>query len=631
MKIANVIPIAKGVPKEKLSYFTSKDVEPGALVTIPLKKRIIPAIVSSVDELKSLKSTLKKSGFVLKSIKSVKASCFFDKDFIGACEEGAKYFLSSAGEVLKDFVPSIIFDNPSPLKNENIKTALPRQEIVLAQYPPKDRFQYYKSIIREEFARGHSVFLCMPAISDLEKISQEIQKGIENYTFILHGKIPAKKIRETWSKILMEEHPVLITATKTFLSLPRKDIGTIIMEEENSSLYKLEQRPHLDVRKIIEIICRKTKKRFIIGDSLIRTETFFGKEKNPSFSRPLSEAEQIIVDMKKEQSSLNWQRPKELLVISHQLKEIIEEAYKNNERVLLFINRKGHSPTTICQDCQFVILCDKCATPLVLHKPPGDWVCHKCLSITKSPERCPYCKSWRLITLGMGAEKVFEEIEKLFPKFKIFRMDSDIIKNIKQGKETAEKFLNSPGSILIGTEIIFSYFNALKDSPIERVGVVSLDSLFGLPDFRINEKIFHILLKLRYLAKKTFLIQSRLAESTSIFDNVVKGNISGFYKDEIENRKNFEYPPFKLLIKITKEGRDNSKLKIEIEKLKRDLEEWKPIIYPAFIPKVKNIYSWHLLLKLDPETWPDKQPKLYEKLLSLTPNWKIDIDPESLL
>jgi primosomal protein N' (replication factor Y) len=232
--------------------------------------------------------------------------------------------------------------------------------------------------------------------------------------------------------------------------------------------------------------------------------------------------------------------------------------------------------------------------------------------------------------LGFGIERVMEEINKNFPDINIFKMDGETIKTVKQGKETKENFLSTSGSILIGTEMIFSYFNGFSE-PIERIAVVSLDSLFALPDFKINEKIFHILLELRSMAKKVFLIQSRLIESTTIFDNILRGNLSGFYKEEIENRKNFDYPPFKTLIKITKTGKENIKVKRDIDKLAKELDQWKPTVYPAFTPKIKNIYSWHILLKLEPGSWPEREKELYQKLSLLQSVFKIDIEPESLL
>ncbi len=639
MKIVNVVPIAKGISQENLSYFTSKNINPGALVTVPLRKKNVPAIVSSVDEIKHLKASLKKTQFALRSVKSIKSSEFLTPEFIESCRKIAKFFISSLGAVIKDLVPQAILENSSDISNGNAiaingyRIADKRHEITLIQGRQKDRFQHYKSIVREEFAKNNSVFFCLPTTAEIDKFSKEIQRGIEKYSIILHSKISKKKIRELWKKAVQEKHPILIVATKLFLSLPRKDIGAIILDCENSSFYKLRKRPYLDVRKVVKILSQTMKIRLIVGDSLIRTETFYreggGSGTNPPPARMLSEAEQIIIDPKQERTQASWQKPKTFSAITPQLQKILREAYENNERVILFINRRGYSPTTVCNDCLRTILCDKCEAPLVLHKNSNGksaWICHKCLSETKIPEQCPYCKSWRLETLGIGIQKAADEIIKLFPKFKLFRMDSDIIKNTKQGKEIINTFLTAPASVLIGTEILFSYLN----QPVERVAIISLDALFTMPDFRINEKIFHLLLKLRFLAKKTFLIQSRLGEQDLFYD-ATRGNISGFYKREIESRKQFQYPPFKLLIKITREGKHKTQVKKEVEALEKQLEEWHPFSYPAFISKVKNIYTWHILLKIDPDTWPDKQEKLRQILSSLPLAWKINIDPESLL
>jgi len=620
MKIVNVIPITKGTGRENLSYFTSKNVEPGSLVTVPLRKKIVPAIVSSVGEMKQLKAGLKKSQFQLKPIKSIKSFSFLDPDFIEFCKEIADYFVSPLGPVIKDFVPQAILENTSDIgqrETDNHHSGDKHHEIILMQGSQKERFQYYKSIVREEFAKNQSVFFCLPTTSEVDEFSKEIQRGIEKYSIALHSKISRKKIIKIWDMATREKHPFLIVATKSFLSLPRKDIGTIILEGENSSFYKLQKRPYLDVRKAVEIISKRMKKRLILGDSLIRTETLYKRESG--LSRLLSEAEQIITDMKEEEPG--WQKSKTLPVVSAKLQEILKMAYENNEKVILFINRRGYHSTTICNDCLATILCEKCNTPLVLHKNNREnaWICHKCLTEIKSPEQCPYCKSWRMTMLGIGIQKVTEEVSRLFPKFKIFRMDSDVIKTAKQGREAAEKFMTTPGSVLIATEILFSYIR----QPAERVAVISIDALFTLPDFRINEKIFHLLLKLRALAKKTFLIQSRLPKP-NLFENVIRGNISGFYKEEIENRKQFDYPPFKLLIKITREGKDKIKIKKEVEEVKKVLKDWNPIVYPAFISKVKNTYIWNILLKVDPETWPFPLPPL-------PPAWKIDVDPETLL
>lgn len=633
MIIARVIPIAKGISQETLSYFSSKNIQPGALVTVQVRKKTEPAIVFSTENIQNIKASLKKTEFKLKPIKSIKSPYFLRQEFVEACAKTAKHFVSPVGAVIKDFVPQTILEKAHELATPRGKEPTKNYfHTVFMQAPDIDRLQYYKSVVREEFAKNNSIFFCLPTVTEIEEMSPELKKGIEKYAIILHNKLSKKKIIESWKQALEEEHPILIIATKSFLSLPRKDISVLIIDCESSPHYKITKRPYVDARKFAEILCERIKIRLIAGDYFGRSETFHKAESSSSAlpSRLLSKAEQIIVDMNNPREQV---LVKPFSVLSEELKNILESAIEKNEKIILLAGRRGHSPITICNDCRRTILCDKCDTPLTLHKmKPSEisYICHKCLSERRAPEQCPYCQSWRIETLGIGVQKIAEEIEKIFPKFRLFIMDSDTIKNAKQGKEMADLFLSSAGSILIGTEILFSFVRQTENPPVDRTAIISIDNLFALPDFKINEKIFNLLLKTRALAQKTFLIQTRLREK-HIFEFATRGNVSGFYKSEIENRKQFQYPPFKILIKITREGKNNHQVKKEIQELEKILSEWHPFCYQAFTPKIKNLYSWHILLKINPESWPDNEQKLHSILSALPLNWKINIDPESLL
>lgn len=644
MKIIDVIPVAKGIPQEKLTYFTSKDVSVGALVSVPVRKKEVPAIVSAMSDAKESKTNLKGSDFSIKPVKSVISANFITPEFLEACKEIAEYYLSSPGSIIKDFVPQAILEGGSELgtlkiMNQNSNNANKRHEILIIQSTTKEKMQYYKSIVREELAKNKSVFLCLPTVADMEKISEELRRGIEKYVFVLSGKMPKKKIMENWKKITEEKHPVLIIATKSFLSLPRRDFGAIILDQESSSAFKNQKRPYIDARKAAEIISRKEQARLIFGDELVRAETFYRQEagefspSSPHQSRMVSLAEQTIIDAKEyfEEKKINQRK----FVSTPELLRTMDEAVAKNEKIIIFANRKGYNPTTICADCHRTILCGKCDAPVVMRKTDSKNTiqrCHKCLAELPAPDRCPYCKGWRLESYGIGTQMVAEEMKGFYPAAKIFEMDSDSVPNEKAGKKIAEEFLVN-GGILVGTEMIFSHINR----SVDRVIAISVDGLFTLPEFKINEKVFHLLLKLKSLAQKSFIIQTRFPE-LPLFANVLRGNISGFYKEEIESRKIFQYPPFKLLIKITKEGKNENQLNKEIETLQKILAEWSPSSYPAFIPKIKNLYIKNILLKIDPASWPPKQTgqapgqeKLSRILSSLPPSYKVDIGPESLL
>ncbi|MBU1159727.1 primosomal protein N' [Patescibacteria group bacterium] len=629
MKIINVVPISKIALPGQFSYFTSKNIGSGALVSVPVRGKIMPAVVINSQDLKKIKTDLRTADFSLKSIKNIKSEHFLMPEFIIACQEIAGYFTAPLGQVLKEFLPQATLDYSPALKIIYSKNIHPERhnETSILQSNSEERLRHYRSIIREEFAKNYSVFFCAPSVYELEEILPKINKGIEKYAILMYGSMPIKKIRENWANALKEKHPVLILATKSILGIPRQDIGTLIIEGEGSPFYKNQNRPYIDIRKSAEIIAVKKKINLIFGDDIIRTETF-SKYKIQRASRILSEAEQIIVDMNRPEIIKNEETKRPYQIISKELENILKESSKNGELTILFMNRKGYTPLTICNDCLRVILCDNCDSPLVLHKNEGEkktkFICHKCLTESSAPEKCPYCQSWKLKSLGAGTQRAYEEIEEKIPNIKLFRMDSEIIKKKKDGVQLMEKFFNTPGAVLIGTELIFSF----TDRPVERTAVISIDPLFTLPDFRINERIFQILLKLRSLAKKTFLIQTRVPEQ-KIFKDAMDGNLVSFYQSEIEAKKKLSYPPFKTFIKITKEGRNKDKLQKEVKELNKKLEKWDPLAYSAFIPKIKSQYVWHIIIKLEPESWPLKE--LHDILSSLTQDWKINVDPESLL
>ena len=307
MKIIDVIPIAKGIPQEKLSYFTSKDVSVGSLVSVPVRNREIPAIVSAVSDAKESKSGLKGSDFSIKPIKSIISPSLITPEFMNACKEIAEYYLASCGSVIKDFIPQIILENPSeqkrPLQNPTKENS--RNEITLIQSSKENRVHHYKSVVREELAKNKSVFLCVPTVAETENIFSELSRGIEKYVFVFSSKMPKKKTTELWKKATEEKHPILAIITKSFLSLPRCDIGAIIVEQESSSAYKNQKKPYIDIRNSAEIISRKMKSRLIFGDELVRTETFYRQESrefSPSSvlqPRITSNAEQVIISAKK--------------------------------------------------------------------------------------------------------------------------------------------------------------------------------------------------------------------------------------------------------------------------------------------------------------------------------------------
>ena len=634
MKVIEVIPISRGINKEQLSYFTASEIEIGSLISVPLRKRTVPAIVVSVSEVEDMKAEVKNSPFALKKIEKAKSHKLLLKNFIDSADDTAKYFISSIGAVLSSIVPKVILENAEKIKlpEEPKKNTRDLCEKLVLQAPDEERFANYRSLIREEFARDSSVFFCLPTIQDLKKAVDKLQKGIEKYTFVFHSSLSKKEVIDNINQILAEKHPVLIIGTGGFLSIPREDIGTIIVDKENARSYKLQTRPYIDIRYFTEKFAEKNKMRIIFGDLLLRTETIYRYkttelvEVAPLKFRSLSTSTQEMMDMKEiKKLDENGIEKAEFKIISPKLERLLRENVENNEHAFIFVGRRGLSPSTVCADCGTIVACNSCSAHIVLHKSSVEnfFLCHKCGERRSALEKCKNCGGWHLTTLGIGAEMVEQEIQDMFPDQKIFKINTDTTPTHKKALLEIEKFYSAPQGILVGTEMALLYLS----EKISNSAVVSIDSFFSVPDFRINEKVLNILLKIRSVTDKNFLIQTRDTKQ-KIFDYAIRGNLVDFYKEELDDRKTLNYPPFSILIKVNIIG-TKAEVMEAVEKLQKSIEPYEIDIFPAFIPQSKGKYSVNGVVKIKKEDWPNE--KLLGVFKALPQNYTVNVDPESLL
>jgi primosomal protein N' (replication factor Y) len=643
MKIVNASPISQGVLKEVLTYYTSKDIEKNSLVVIPLRGKSVPGLVISYEDANEAKSRLKSSRFSLKRVEKVAPRNFLLPEFIAAANETAEYYAGTVGGIISGLVPSKIFEEylkqKSALAETLGDTAFRIKKPILAdnvlhadkyaiQASHEDRFSIYRGVIREEFARGSSVFLSCSTSMSTEMVAKELSRGIEQYTFTLSGKLSPKEMAGRWKKIMETEHPVLIIGTPMFASIPREDFGAFIIEQESKDSYQTFSRPYFDFRFFLEKFSEKMTARFIVGDSFLRMETLRRYEEKklsaiiPLRFRLLSTLDQALIDTRKEKKES--QNEKGWRVISEPLKRSISETLESGGNVFLFGVRRGLTPLTACRDCGNILSCPRCQIPYVLHREGmrNIFICHKCEERKKTEITCPKCGGWRLLPLGIGVELVAEEIRELFPNIPIFELNSDMIKNEKKCEETASSFRDSRGTILIGTEFALPYVDKAV-----LTAVVSIDSLFSLPDFRTNEKILRKLLEVKSKAEKIFIVQTRYAEE-KIFKSLMQGNLMEFYKEEIKDRSRFFYPPFSVIVKIRFEGTD-AEVAEKGAVINEMFKKFNIKIFPAFIPKIKDRYQVNAIIKIATEKWPDKE--LVEKLMSLPPYFKVKVEPEDLL
>lgn len=643
MKIVTIIPLEKGAFKEDLTYFTTKNVCNGDIVKVSIRNKKILGLVISVKDLLESKSGVKDMSFKLKKIIEVKEHSIFRNEFIESTFLLSSYFASKKNTGVVSLIPSLFREKYDELEKfsqknyEETKSEIKTEKLIF-QANFEDRISYYKTLIRGQFALKKSVFIVLPTEYDIELFFQYLSKCIENFTFQMHSNMKSKKIIENYGQIMSSAHSVLILGTPQFLSIPRRDLGTIIIEHESSNAYRTIQKPHFDLRTFTEIYASKINAKLVLADTLLRYETIGRKDTDS-----LGEVYPMSYRTNLNRVKINILNPNEdkdkkyFKIFDEESIREIEDTLKKNKKVFIFSLRKGLATYTICKDCNEMINCDDCLAPLTLYLSRDGkkrmFVCNKC-NIEKDPAiKCANCGSWNLIPLGIGTDTVYEELKKILPKIKIFKLDKESTKTAKEAEKIIKEFEKEKSAILIGTEMAFYYLKEKIDLSI----IASFDSLWSIPNYKMGEKIIQLLLSILSKTERKLIIQTKNKNDSALL--AVKGeNLLPYVREELEDRRNLNYPPYKRFIKITFMGdkEDSIKAKNLISLL---FKEYAPDIFSGFIAKNKNLFITNALIKLEPLKWslPELSHNssidmhLYNLLSSLPPSYKISVDPEDLL
>lgn len=634
MFIIHVIPIAKGVGKETLTYFSKKDIAPGSVVTVPLRKKEVRALVLQSEDAREAKSGIRSAGHTLKKIVRIEKGMLYTPAFLSACKMAAEYFAGTTGSVLHQFKS---FTEEGEGRGGALSAAAPIEkskkttpDIALIEDIPEERISAYRRMIRESFAKKKSVFILIPEIAYAEKLTRGIKRGIEEYLYTVHSGLTPKKQKEDWNALLKETHPVVVVGTGGFLSLPRTDIGLFILDYESSRAYKTASRPFIDLRIFVRFLAEHSGAKLIFGSFPLRTETKYlvseGKAREVSPFRhhiPKEHPPCNIIDMRDKQKKIHGKKTPS--TISEEFITSIKKSVVSGKNAIVFATRRGLHGETVCADCGTSVLCPRCHASLTLHKASGTksgnvYQCHTCGHTETARDTCKHCGSWRVTTLGVGIEHVEEVLKEHFPEIPLMRIDADTTNTPKKIHAALDTWQSSRGAVLLTTEIGLPYIT----DEAHTVAVASLDTILSFPDYRGNERMASILASLALIATHTFLVQTRHA-SHPVFTMMKKGSIAELSKEALKEREALGYPPFAVLIKITAEG---SQGKEDIEKYAMSISKHQPLIYTG-APNHKGAPRTHMLLKVPSETWP--HPEIIAVLKTLPPSVTINVDPESVL
>lgn len=629
MYLLTVIPISRGIGTEELMYFSSKNIPLGTVVMVPLRSKNVPALIIKSDDAVTQRETLRHAHFSLKKIGTDKGYASLSPALIAAARRLADHNATTTGAVLATLVPKFFFEHSfmTPFTSSLPAHTDIASERLLFQASLSERMEHHKKTVREYFAREQSLLVIFPTTIEAEAGFKQWNLYAPEHTLLMYTTLPKKKRGVAFTTLTRETHPLLIITTPAFFGIQRHDIGCIIVEHESSAAYVSHARPFLDLRNAAEFLAREMHVPIIFADSVVRVETYARlahgdvNECAPSkvHYRELPPAH--ILDMRRKEPSGHFN------LLHTEVERLLRGISQTNEHIFIYVARRGLSPVTICRDCGTTVACDLCHAPVVLHRNSegNQFTCHRCGKTRSAKEHCRVCASWRLEKLGIGSETVEQTLREAFPEIPIYRLDSDTASNASGTKKIVAAWETNTHGILVGTDLALSYL-PVNTEAISRSIIASLDSLFSIPDFRINEKIVALVTHLKEISAHGVMIQTRMPERSAL-RAAAEGNIGDFFREELHERETLGYPPYRTFIKLTREG-NRSVVEKDMHDAKKFLEPYPLVLYPApFF--TKGQFTLHALIAVLPGEWPDK--KLLERLRALPPSFAIDVNPESVL
>jgi primosomal protein N' (replication factor Y) len=574
MRILTVAPLAQGIPYEELSYFAKDEVNAGDLVEITIKKRVCRALVLDAQDAQEERQSLRHASFNIKKITKVVTKEFLDPKIWKAVSYASSCLLIPLGKMLSDLLSEKSFEE---LKQLSLPIDSKGFELLLLEQNYETRIARYKTTIRESFSKKKSLVMFFPTITDLEYAKDELARGIDSYVITLHSSLTDKQYKEAYAEIKDNTHPLLILSTPSLIPWIRNDLGLIIIEREHSHYYYTHGDSGYDMRFVIESLAQGSAIPCVLGSHMLSLRAhMLYKQKNAYEVVPLqyrNDTNIQIIPMHDENKSASPYLSRQALSLLHHAK------VNKRGHFFLYAHRKGMYPTTICSDCSSLFTCPDCKRPYVLHKIGGvrTYVCHGCEHIVHLDEdttlACRHCGGWRMALLGIGVGGVEEELSRL--ALPIFVIDSEHTTTKTKVKKMYKEWLEAPYGILIGTEMAQ---NILKKC--DGIIILSLDSLFSLPEYITDEKILNLVTEMaekvktiHQLDEGKLILQTRL-KNMPILKQLVSPSFRDVYDNLLREREAFLLPPYYTVIKASFTNLEDAMRKRMEQELEPYVVEW---------------------------------------------------------
>ena len=490
---------------------------------------------------------------------------------------------------------------------EEIRTAIAAHEFrtfLLHGVTGSGKTEVYLNAIDATLAEGRSALLLVPEIALTPAVAGQFFSRFGDRVAILHSAFSDSERSDQWRRIRSGAAAVVV-GTRSGVFAPMRNLGLIVVDEEHDQSYKQEETPRYNGRDVAIVRAQAARACVVLGSATPSLESRYNAETGKYVlielpgrvaERPMPQVE--VIDMRTEFLETRKQAP-----FSRRLLEAVAHRLENGEQTIILLNRRGFSSFVACRSCGERVQCANCSVTLTFHRRDRRLLCHYCSYAERVPTACPKCQSEHIYFLGIGSEKVEEELHREFPTARIARLDRDTATAKRQYEAILQGFREASYDILVGTQMIAKG----HDIPnVTLVGVVSADVGLGLPDFRAAERTFQLLTQVAGRAGRGSLPGIVLIQTINPDHYAVRmaaaQDYQTFYEKELQFRRMMHYPPFSAMANIlvrAEQQQQALRLSTELGHFLMPAPERIKIMGPAEapVPRLKNEYRYQFLIK----------------------------------
>ena len=485
--------------------------------------------------------------------------------------------------------------------------------------------EIYIKLIELEIKKGKQVLYLLPEISLASQIVKRLILYFGNRVKVYHSRYSLNERTEVWKNVLNnKESASIIVGARSSVFLPFKRLGLIIIDEEHESSYKqFDPNPRYNARDCGIYLGNKIGAKVVLGSATPSIESSqnarqgkYGWVKLKERYGGIELPEIKIINLKE-----SFEKKEMDGVFSNILIKEINKTLENNHQIILFQNRRGYSPILECLSCGYVPQCIQCDVSLTYHQVSNQLRCHYCDYNRLKPKQCDSCGMFSLESKGIGTQQIQEQVIKLFPEVNVERMDYDNTRGKYAFDKIIDSFSNKKIQILVGTQMLIK---GLDFKNVQLVGVLNADHLINFPDFRSYERTYQMLCQVsgragRYKERGKVFLQTFQCEN-ELFKQVKDYDYESMFKNQKTERKQYKYPPFIKLIRVTFKNKNISSVNESAQWFYNVLKQNYngTILGPVFpyISKIRNLFQKQLLIKIDSDLNQVQTKKIINKTTS---------------